>query len=95
MIEREMLVVVPLGVTMALGAMLIAAVRAPEVLVPVGLAMVSVVAFGSLMGVTLPFILTKLRLDPAAASTPLITSLADIGGVIIYFGIATWYLGIG
>ncbi len=80
---------------MALGAMLIAAVRAPEVLVPVGLAMVSVVAFGSLMGVTLPFILTKLRLDPAAASTPLITSLADIGGVIIYFGIATWYLGIG
>ncbi len=95
MIEREMLVVVPLGVTMALGAMLIAAVRAPEVLVPVGLAMVSVVAFGSLMGVTLPFILTKLRLDPAAASTPLITSLADIGSVIIYFGIATWYLGIG
>jgi magnesium transporter len=24
----------------------------------------------------------------------LVTSVADIGGVIIYFGIATWYLGL-
>jgi magnesium transporter len=32
--------------------------------------------------------------DPATASAPLITSLADISGVIIYFTIATWLLGL-
>jgi len=31
-------------------------------------------------------------MDPAAASGPLVTSIADIGGVLIYFSIATWYL---
>lgn len=95
MLGRELRVVLPLGLTMALGVALIAQFRAPEVLAPVGLAMIGCVAFGSLIGVFLPFVLNRLRMDPAAASAPLITSLADIGGVIIYFSIATWYLGIG
>jgi magnesium transporter len=43
---------------------------------------------------SLPFLLTRFRLDPATASAPLITSLADISGVLIYFSIATWYLGV-
>jgi magnesium transporter len=43
---------------------------------------------------SLPFLLTRLKLDPATASAPLVTSVADIGGVVIYFGIATWYLGL-
>jgi magnesium transporter len=48
---------------------------------------------GSLIGMLLPFIFTKLKLDPAAASAPLITSIADITGVMIYFTIASWYFG--
>ncbi|MDZ4198925.1 MAG: magnesium transporter [Kiritimatiellia bacterium] len=59
----------------------------------VSLTMVCVVMVGSLLGLGLPFLLTRLRLDPAAASVPLVTSLADIGGVLIYFRIATWWLG--
>jgi hypothetical protein len=35
---------------------------------------------------------SKLQLDPASA--PLITSIADISGVLIYFSIATAYLGL-
>jgi magnesium transporter len=50
---------------------------------------------GSLIGILMPFIFTRLNLDPATASGPLITSLADICGVLIYFSIATWYLGLG
>jgi magnesium transporter len=53
-----------------------------------------VVIWGSLIGTLLPFILTKLGRDPATASAPLITSLADISGVLIYFSIASWYLGV-
>jgi Mg/Co/Ni transporter MgtE len=33
---------------------------------------------------------SRAGLDPATASAPLITSLADISGVLIYFSIATW-----
>ncbi|MCA1743349.1 MAG: magnesium transporter [Desulfonatronovibrio sp.] len=44
------------------------------------------------MGCLLPFILTKFKMDPATASAPLITSIADVGGIFIYFGIATWIL---
>jgi magnesium transporter len=56
--------------------------------------MVIVVLVGSLIGLLLPFVFTKLKLDPATASAPLITSIADISGVIIYFSIASWYFGI-
>lgn len=40
----------------------------------------------------LPFALTKLNLDPATASAPLVTSIADAAGVLIYFAIATAFL---
>jgi len=66
----------------------------PDIAVVVSITMVAVVLVGSLIGMSLPFLLTRLRLDPATASAPLITSLADMAGVIIYFSIATWYLGL-
>lgn len=59
----------------------------------VGLAMVSAVMASSLIGTLLPFILLRLKADPAAASVPLITSIADISGVVIYFSIARALLG--
>ncbi|RLE33428.1 hypothetical protein DRJ58_03660, partial [Candidatus Acetothermia bacterium] len=34
-------------------------------------------------------LLTKLRLDPAVVSSPLITTVMDVTGLLIYFGIAT------
>jgi magnesium transporter len=43
----------------------------------------------------LPFILTRFGLDPALASGPLITSIADAAGLLIYFSIAAWILGLG
>lgn len=56
--------------------------------------MVLVVVFGSMIGMLLPFGLTRLGFDPATASAPLITSIADIGGILIYFSIATAILTI-
>ncbi len=41
---------------------------------------------------SLPFLLTRFKMDPATASSPLITTLADIGGVFIYYGIAAWWI---
>ncbi len=92
LLHKEVLISLLLGITMALGAMLVAGFRASDVMVPVGLTMVCIVLFGSLVGMSLPFLLTRFKLDPATASAPLITSIADIGGVLIYFSIASWWL---
>jgi len=94
LVGKEVLVALLLGVTMALAVSLVASFRAPEIMVVVGLSMVCIVLMGSVLGLLLPFVFTRFKLDPATASAPLITSVADIGGVLIYFSIATWYLNL-
>lgn len=94
LIGKEVVVSLLLGVTMAIGVALVASFRAPEIIVVVAITMVLIVMVGSLTGMLLPFIFTKLNLDPATASAPLITSIADIFGVVIYFSVATWYLAV-
>jgi len=94
LLGKEVGVSLLLGLSMAAGVTAIASFRAPEVVVVVALTMTIIVIWGSLIGMSLPFILTKLGRDPATASAPLITSLADISGVLIYFSLATWYLGL-
>lgn len=93
LIGKEFIVSFLLGVTMAVGVAAIASVRAPEIVVVVAVTMVLTVMNGSIIGLLLPFILTRLKLDPATASAPLITSIADICGVLIYFSLANWYFG--
>jgi magnesium transporter len=92
LVGKEFLVSFLLGITMAAGISLIASFRAPEIIIVVAITMVLTVMAGSLVGLTIPFIFTRLNLDPATASAPLITSIADIVGVLIYFSIAAWYL---
>lgn len=52
------------------------------------LSLVGVVAFGTLAGSMLPFILRLCRLDPASASAPFVATLVDVTGLIIYFSVA-------
>jgi magnesium transporter len=92
LLGKELGVALLLGLTMALGVTAISYFRAPEVMPIVAITMVLIVIWGSLIGMSLPFLLTKLGRDPATASAPLITSLADISGVLIYFYIATQFL---
>lgn len=93
LIGKELLVSLSLGITMAVGVSLVASYRAPEVVIVVSLTMILTVLMGSVVGLLLPFIFTRLKLDPATASAPLITSIADISGVLIYFSIASWWFG--
>jgi magnesium transporter len=90
MFGREFLVAALLGLTMALAVSVLGLFRGgPEIALVVSLTMVCVVIVGSVIGMSLPFLLSRLKFDPAAASAPLITSIADAAGVIIYFAIAT------
>lgn len=54
----------------------------------VGLALVGVVLWGTIMGSMLPFVLRRLKLDPATISAPLVATLVDVTGLIIYFSVA-------
>lgn len=93
MIGKEMMVAGLLGLTMAAAVSVIGVVRGgPEIAVVVAASMVLIVIVGSTIGMSLPFLLSRLRLDPASASAPLITSIADAVGVLIYFAIATAFL---
>lgn len=94
LVGKEVLVSLLLGATMALGVSLVASLRAPEIIVVVGISMICIVLVGSILGLLLPFIFHRFKLDPATASAPLITSIADISGVLIYFTIANWYLNL-
>jgi magnesium transporter len=53
-----------------------------------GLALVGVVAFGSVAGSMLPFALKRLGFDPASASAPFVATLVDVTGIVIYFTVA-------
>lgn len=90
---KEFLVASLLGASMAVAVSIIGVVRGgPEIAIVVALTMVTVVIIGSVIGMSLPFLLSKLRLDPASASAPLITSICDGVGVLIYFFIASQIL---
>lgn len=89
LLGREVLIAAALGATMALAIAPIGMIRGgQDIALIVGMTMVLVVVFGSLAGLSLPFLLRRLGWDPATASAPLVTTLIDVCGVLIYFGIA-------
>ena len=90
LISRELTIALALGLTMALLVFPEGLMRGGyEIAMVIGLTMVFVVMVGSLVGLSLPFLLSKLNLDPATASGPLVTTIADAVCVVVYFSIAT------
>lgn len=53
-----------------------------------GLSVLGVVMWGTLVGGMLPFILRRLGLDPATSSAPFVATLIDVTGLIIFFNVA-------
>ena len=54
----------------------------------IGVSLVGVVTFGSVIGSMLPFVLRRLGFDPASASAPFVATLVDVTGITIYFYVA-------
>jgi len=52
-----------------------------------------VVIWGTVSGSMLPFLLRRLGFDPASASAPLVATIVDLTGLVIYFNIAMLWLG--
>lgn len=92
---KEFAVASALGVTMALAVSLLGYWRGGlGVALLIAIALVLIVVVGSLIGLLLPILLTRMRMDPASASVPLVTSIADVAGIIIYFTLAAVLLNL-
>jgi len=59
----------------------------------VGLSLVATMTLAALLGFLVPFLLVKFNVDQAAGSAPIITSIKDIAGLIIYFMFVSAFLG--
>jgi magnesium transporter len=59
----------------------------PLVALTVGLALIGVVLWGTLIGSLLPFLLRRLGFDPATSSAPFVATLVDVTGLVIYFSV--------
>jgi magnesium transporter len=60
----------------------------------VALTILAICIWSATVAAALPLLLRALRIDPAVVSAPLITTLVDGTGLIIYFQIAKWLLGL-
>lgn len=58
----------------------------------VSFTLVGVVMWGTLSGSMLPFLLKKLKFDPATSSAPFVATLVDVTGLVIYFSVAALLL---
>lgn len=84
-----------------LGLMLGAAVFVPVALVwnrdlalVVSATLVTICLWATVAGSALPFFARRVGIDPAVVSAPLITTLVDATGLLIYFGFARLILGV-
>lgn len=58
-----------------------------ELTITVSTALLAVIIFASVFGTFVPLALNKLKIDPALATGPFITTVNDIMGLLIYLGI--------
>ena len=57
----------------------------------VGISLLLAMIVSSLVGTLVPILFNKIKVDPAVASGPLITTVNDLVAVVIYYGLA-WLL---
>ncbi len=65
-----------------------------HIAVTVGLSLFIQIITSTLVGATLPIAAKACKLDPAVVASPAITTFVDISGMLIYFGLALWLLGV-
>ena len=60
--------------------------------VTIGITLIGVCLWGTVMGSMLPMVLKRFGADPATSSAPFIATLVDVTGLVIYFSIAATIL---
>ncbi|WP_036538646.1 magnesium transporter, partial [Nocardia cyriacigeorgica] len=94
-IWRECRVGLVLGAMLAGAGVVIGAFFVgPRIAVVVGVTLIIICGWAATIGGTMPLLAKRLRIDPAVVSAPMVTTLVDATGLIIYFTTAKLVLGI-
>jgi len=64
----------------------------PRIAVALGITMVLICITANLVGASLPFLFRRFGIDPALTSSPGITTVMDVVGLLIYFRVVIWIL---
>jgi magnesium transporter len=86
MINGVILAILMMGLGMIIGYNL-------QILLTVSLSLLCVIVFASLFGTFVPLMLDKLKIDPAVATGPFITTSNDVLALFIYFYIGRLIIG--
>ncbi|MEC5423587.1 magnesium transporter [Virgibacillus sp. C22-A2] len=60
----------------------------------VGISIMATLVVATLSGSLIPLLMDRFKIDPAVASGPFITTINDIISILIYFGMATAFMGL-
>jgi Mg/Co/Ni transporter MgtE len=95
-ILRELLVGMVNGLAFAVITGIAAYVwfRVPALGIVIGLAMVCNLVAAALGGILIPLGLNRLKVDPAVASSPYVTTVTDVVGFFSFLSIATFWFGL-
>ncbi|MFI7666694.1 magnesium transporter [Nocardia sp. NPDC049526] len=94
-IWRECRVGLVLGTMLATAGVAIGALFVdPGTALVVGITLVIICGWAATIGGTMPLLAKRFRIDPAVVSAPMVTTLVDATGLIIYFTTAKLVLGI-
>ena len=58
----------------------------------VGTALIVAMVISSMVGTVIPMFFHKIKIDPAVASGPLITTVNDLVAVVTYYGLSMMFL---
>lgn len=94
LLKREAIVGVIIGIVNGVLISIIAALWQRSIMLGfvIGLSLSITLFVATLAGTVVPLIMTKLKIDPAVASGPFITTVNDIVGLTIYFTVATRFM---
>lgn len=95
---KEIFVGIMMGIILAILAFLVAIIVIDssniKVAYVVAISVMALVVWGCVLGGTLPLIISRIGIDPAIISSPLITTLIDFSGSLVYMLIAIWILNV-
>jgi magnesium transporter len=80
----------PASLGMVLGTVFVGA----HIALVVGIALVIICGWAATVGGSIPLLAKRLHIDPAVVSAPMVTTLVDATGLVIYFLTARAVLGI-
>ena len=94
-IWREVRVGLLLGAMLAAVGLVVAALLVdPAIAAVVAVSLVAICAWAATVGATMPLLAKRVGIDPAVVSAPLVTTLVDATGLVIYFLAAHAILGL-